>query len=399
MTMKRRSVAALGFFNILAALGLGRFLYTLFVPYLNRVEHLSFTQIGLVGSALVLGYLLFSYVGGVSAHRYGEKKVIISSLVLLAISFLMFYLFRIFPLLAVSAFLMGSGAASIYVSVFQMVHRHFDEETFGTHIGLILSGAGCGIALLSLLASVLLRRGTSFDVFSTWIVAAGTALLLIAPNAILLSGSPRRRALPADSNSKPFGYARHWKELFVDLELRNLTFAHCFFGFAYATYLTYIVAHETEIGGESDALIMWALFGASSVVSSNFWGRLADRARTGRLLFVNYGFILVAILLPIILESTPINFASSIIFGLSFFGYLTIFGRIVVRKTGALSSVYMGKITLIHAAGQIVGVSAGGGLRDLTGSFIPVFAISFAGALLSFWFYFRYSRIDRSKEL
>jgi len=282
--------------------------------------------------------------------------------------------------------------------VFQMVHRHFDEETFGTRIGLILSGAGCGIVVLSLLASILLRHGTSFDVFSIWIVAAGTALLLIAPNGILLSGDPRRRALPDDSTSKPFGYARHWKELFVDLELRNLTIAHCFFGFAYSSYLTYIVAHETEIGGESEALILWALFGASSIIGSNFWGRLADRDRTGVLLFFNYGFILVAILLPIILESTRINFASSIIFGLNFFGYLTIFGRIVVRKTGALSSVYMGKITLIHAAGQIVGVSAGGGLRDLTGSFVPVFVLSFAVALVSFWFYFRYSRIDTAKE-
>ena len=384
----------LGFLNVLTALGLGRFLYSLFVPYLNRVEHLSFTQIGLIGGSLVLGYLVFSYIGGVSAHHFGERKVIISSLVILAASFLMFYRLRTFPVLTVSAFLMGSAAASLYVSVFQMVHRHFDEESFGKHIGLILSGAGCGIFVLSLLASSLLKHETTFDVFSIWIVAAGTALVVIAANAILLSSDPGRRSLdPVDPDSKSLGYARHWKELFVDPELRNLTIAYCFFGFTYSTYLTYIVAHEAGIGGESEALILWALFGASSIVSSNFWGRRADRDRSGGLLFYNYGFALLGILLPAIFASTGINFASSIIFGLSFFGYLTIFGRIVVKKTGALSSVYMGKITLIHATGQIIGVSAGGGLRDLTGSFVPVFALSFAVALLSLWFYFRYTRI------
>ena len=391
--MKKRSVLTLGFLNVLTALGLGRFIYSLCVPYLNGVVHLTFTQIGLTGSALVLGYLFFSYIGGVSTYHFGERTVIISSLVILATSFLMFYRLRTFPLLTVSAFLMGSAAASLYVNVFQMVHRHFDVETFGKHIGLILSGAGCGILVLSLFASFLLKYETRFDVFSIWIVAASIALVLIAANGILQSGGSGRRSV--DSATRSIGYARHWKELFVDRELRNLTIAYCFYGFAYSTYLTYVVAHEAENGGESTALMLWALFGASSIVSSIFWGRRADGDTTGGLLFYNYGFALLGIFLPAIFSSTGMNFASSIIFGLSFFGYLTIFGRIVVRKTGALSSVYMGKITLIHAAGQIVGVSAGGRLRDLTGSFAPVFALSFAVGVLSLWFYFRYTRVAR----
>lgn len=46
-TMKKQSVLMLGFLKCIHRAGLGRFLYSLFVPYLNRVVHLPFTQIGL----------------------------------------------------------------------------------------------------------------------------------------------------------------------------------------------------------------------------------------------------------------------------------------------------------------------------------------------------------------
>ena len=211
--MKKRSVLTLGFLNVLTALGLGRFAYSLCVPYLNEVIQLTFTQIGLIGSALVFGYLFFSYIGGVSTYRFGERTVIISSLVVLEASFLMFYRLRTFPMLTVSAFLMGSAAAALYVNVFQMVHRHFDEKDFGRHIGLILAGAGCGILVLSLFASFLLEYETRFDVFSIWIVAAGIALVLMAANGILQSGGSGRRSV--DSMNRSAGYAKHWKELFT----------------------------------------------------------------------------------------------------------------------------------------------------------------------------------------
>lgn len=89
------------------------------------------------------------------------------------------------------------------------------------------------------------------------------------------------------------------------------------------------------------------------MISSDFWGRRADGAATRGLLFYNHGLALVGIPLPTIVASTIISI-------LCFIGYLTIFGRIVVRKT----VVYLGKITMVHAVGQIVRILAGGRLPD-----------------------------------
>jgi predicted MFS family arabinose efflux permease len=78
---------------------------------------------------------------------------------------------------------------------------------------------------------------------------------------------------------------------------------------------------------------------------------------------------------------------SATLFGLCFFGYVTVFGGMVVRWTRELSSVYMGKITLVHAVGQVVGVYAGGVLRDATGSFRVPFLLSLLVAALSLVFF------------
>lgn len=184
-TGSQKLIVVLGFFNILTALGLGRFLFSLFVPHLHGVYLYSFTQIGLIGGLLISGYLVFSYLGGVASHRFGEATVILISLFVISIAFMVFYLEDRFLPLCVSAFLMGAAAASLFVSIFQTVHGHFDEETYGGRMGPIISGAGCGIFLLSALALLFSHDRISFDIRHIWAVAAVVAGLLIPANALL----------------------------------------------------------------------------------------------------------------------------------------------------------------------------------------------------------------------
>lgn len=386
---KQRQIVTLGFFNIFIALGLGRFLYALIVPHLHNVYRLSYTQIGAIGSFIILGYLFFSYIGGVAAHRIGEKKVIVTSLVVITLTFITFYSAKNIVLLCLASFFMGSAAASIYMSIFPVVHEYFDENEYGKKMGLILSGAGCGVFALSALALLLSRPSELFNIFQVWIACAALACAMIAANAILLR--PVHAAVRGNSSDQGFNrYTKIWKIVFSDAELRNISVAYIFYGISYAGYLNYIVAYGRELGGDTASIFVWLIFGFASAFSSYLWGRWVDRRQTKHVLYCNYALASTAILLSILLKSVISIFASSFLFGLCFFGYLTIVGRIVVRMTGELSSVYMGKITLLHAVGQVVGAFLGGLLRDLTSTFSFVFLLSLAAQVLSACFFYRY---------
>jgi len=394
---EHRRIVTLGFFNIFIALGLGRFLYALVVPYLHTFYLFSYTQIGTIGSFIILGYLVFSYLGGMAAHKFGEKTVIVTSLVVVSISFIIFYAAKDFVLLCLSSFFMGSSAASIYMSIFPIVHEHFDEETYGKKMGFILSGAGCGIFVLSLLALLLSHSSNkSFNIFQIWIACAVLACIMILVNALLLR--PPTSAVQNSSAGMSFNhYTKIWIKILTESDLRNITIGYFFYGICYASYLNYVVAYATETGGEVSSILVWMVFGLSSMLSCYFWGKWVDQRQTNTVLNYNYGLASLAILFPIILKSNWAPYISSLLFGFCFFGYLTIVGGIVVKLTKELSSVYMGKMTLLHGVGQVMGAFLGGLLRDLTGSFSYVFLLSLVALVVSVWFFYRFFVHERER--
>ena len=385
----KKMVVVLSFMNVLTALGFGRFLYSLTIPYIHETLKFSFTQIGQIGGFIIFGYLVFSYLGGIISHQFGEKPVALVTLVFLATSFLMFYQFKNFILLCFAAFIMGASAATLYVNIFQTIHKHFDKKEFGRKIGIILSGAGCGIFLISLFVYLLYGKETSINVHLAWVVAAIITIILIPLNAFL---KLEDKELPK-INKKPkkiTQYAKIWKILITDSIFRNLTIAYTLFGFSYASFTNYLVAYTSEISNNKMSFVVWIIFGFCSMLSSCFWGRWIDRSKKIQILFYNYAIIVIAITFSVLTKSINGLLISSALFGLCFFGYLTVFGQIIVGKTKELSSVFMGKITLLHASGQILGIYMGGLIRDYTSSFRLVFLIALIVVLMSFFFYYRF---------
>lgn len=99
-----KKILLVGFLNILIAIGFGRFLFPLTVSFLNNFYRFSFTQIGTLASLILLGYLLFSYIGGLASYNFGYRTLIITALGVLAIAFFILYsveflytMFQLFP--------------------------------------------------------------------------------------------------------------------------------------------------------------------------------------------------------------------------------------------------------------------------------------------------------------
>lgn len=392
----KKIITFLCFMNILTALGFGRFLFSLTIPYMYNVLHFSYIQIGTIGGFIICGYLIFSYLGGIVSYLFKEKLVTIFMLLFIAISFLLFYKFTNYEILCFSGFLMGAASASLYVNIFQIINHNFDKNNFGKTLGAILSGAGTGIFLISLFIYILHKNDTLSNIYLVWIIAAVTAIILIPLNSLV-----KVRNTKNNQNDR-FNKINHqdikiWRELVINPIFRNLTIAYALFGFSYASFTNYIVAYTSEMSNDANSLIVWIIFGGCSIFSSFFWGKWIDISKKIQILFYNYAIILLAILITVVTKSVKGMFLASMFFGLCFFGYLTIFGQIIVKRTTHLSSVYMGKITLIHALGQIIGVYTGGVIRDYTNSFKLVFIICLLATLTSLIFYSKFFK-NQKKE-
>ncbi len=104
-------IVGVGVLVKMAGLGFGRFAYPMLLPSMRESLGFNYIEMGLLSGGILLGYLLFSLVGGVLATRFGPKKIVIASLLCGALS--MFFIGRLsgfFPLLFFT-FAMGAGGA------------------------------------------------------------------------------------------------------------------------------------------------------------------------------------------------------------------------------------------------------------------------------------------------
>ena len=376
----KKRIVVLGVANILVALGLGRFLFPMAAPLIHEHYGISFTRIGIFASLILLGYLSFSYLGGVALHRLSRKTVLLTAFIVLTASFLIPFLSSEYWLLCTGFYLMGSASGTIYMSTFPIINEFVPAHRHGTYLGIIFAGAGLGITLVG--AGVQRFMSSSDLTHLVWGVSALICAIVAFINARFLEGAAPGSPIGVTREGVKY-YRDAWKALYRDPLLRAMTLAYFFYGASYASYLTYIFSHVAEIEGPARASGLWLMFGLLSIISTLLWGFAYDRIDVHKVVCANYCITAVAILLSISSSSPTALVLSVFFYGLCFFGYITIIGVVIVRATRALSSVYMGKLTLIHTIGQVLGALGGGIARDKTGSFSYVFVFSLATLLIS----------------
>lgn len=389
----RKAVIVMGLLNILVALGFGRFLFSMLVPNIRVYYGLNYTQIGVLASSLLAGYLVFSYLGGIVLHRFSNTRISFIALLILSSTFAIYSAISNYIILLTTSFLMGGGAATVYMSIFPTISERCDKKQYGVTIGGVLSGAGIGILLVSVIASF--YQDSTLLVPYVWIITFCLSMIVVVAN--ILNNKIYNSNRVAGNASYGFSFYRNtWRKLLGSKILLSLAIAYFFYGFSYASFLNYIFAYifELENGMRSSGINLWVMFGASSIFSSIFWGKMFDRFTQDKVISVNYIVTFIAILMTLFPSSRILLVTGTIVFGICFYGYITIIGGYIILLTGPLSSVYMGKLTLIHTIGQIIGVSLGGVLRDHTGSFRLVFLFSLIALILSLAFFLIGSKPD-----
>src|SRR5512136_3198843 len=104
-------IVGVGVLVKMTGLGFGRFAYPMLIPSMRGSLGFNYIEMGLLSGAIMLGYLLFSLIGGLLATRFGPKRIVIASLLCGSLS--MFSVSRLseFPPLLFFNFAMGAGSA------------------------------------------------------------------------------------------------------------------------------------------------------------------------------------------------------------------------------------------------------------------------------------------------
>jgi len=377
-------IVGVGVLVKMAGLGFGRFAYSMLLPNMRESLSFNYMEMGLLSGAILLGYLLFSFVGGMLATRFGSKRIVIASLLFGSIS--MFFISRLsgFIPLLFFAFAMGGGGAGAHISMTILPMGWFEKQRLGRALGIVTGGTGLGIIVTGLLLPYLLSTLGKEAWRQCWVLLALITFLVALTGLILLKEKPGQigpHSFNLNEDKEPISAVER-----NGLTLKAIFIIYFIFGFAYNIYATYFVAFTVDDlqFSEKIAGIIWSIFGWMCLVSGLIWGFLSDHLGRRKALLWNNGLISLAVLIPLLFHRSFFLGASTFLFGFTFLGTVTVIaacvGDQVVEKR---ASVY-GLVTLIHGIGQFLGTTFGGYLKDLTGSFQLTLLSSLIGFLLCF---------------
>ncbi len=376
-------IVGVGVLVKMTGLGFGRFAYPMLLPNMRGSLGFNYAEMGLLSGAIMMGYLLFSLIGGMLATRFGPKRIVTASLLCGALSMLSISRLSGFSPLLFFSFAMGAGAAGSHISITTMPMAWFEELRLGRALGIVTGGTGLGIIVTGLLLPYLLFNLGKEAWRQCWLLLASITFLAAVIGWILLREKPGQLTFPPSSpNENETAVLPTEKR--NGLNIKAIFVIYFLFGFAYNIYATYFVAHMVEEIRltEKTAGDIWAIFGWMCTGSGLVWGYVSDRLGRRKALLWNNGIISFSVLLPLLLHQPFFLGLSAFLFGATFLGTVTIIAAAIGDQVAEKRASVYGLVTLIHGIGQFLGTTSGGYLKDLTGSFQLTLLISLTGFLL-----------------
>ena len=255
-----------GLIALAAAMGIGRFVYTPILPFMEQALGLSKAEAGIVASANFLGYLLGA-LGAAAGRLPGRRRLwFLAALGISAVTTAAMGLASAVPVFLVLRLL--GGAASAFVLVFgsALVLDRLAQAGRPGLSSVHFAGVGSGIAVSAVLVWGLGAAGADWR--ALWLASGALSLLALLAARALVPGEAEAAAAQA-GDSAPGG---------PDRRLLALTLAYGLFGFGYvitATFISTMVRGLPEIAALEG--LVWLVVGLTAVPSVAFWAWLGRR--------------------------------------------------------------------------------------------------------------------------
>ncbi len=361
-TMQKQTIHYLigGILALMIAMGIGRFSYTVILPYMQEASGFSRATAGYLATSNYLGYLIGALVVGrlpIEQKRvpFLQVGLIISMMTTAFMGFtetiIIWYVLR---------FISGIMSAFIFVVMASLVLDQLADNNKSHLSGLFYGGVGIGIAISAIIVSPI------HEVFKwngTWIALALLCVLLFVFIVLFIKSIPHsKKQWGNPSIPVPKMPPKSWlKWLIVAYSLEGLGYI------VTGTFIVSIAQESTSFHG--NAALVWFVAGLAAIPSCIICSKLAQRFGYVKILLISMVVQAVGIALPAIATNTITLYISAFIFGATFMGITTIVTTLARHIVPVNSHQILGYLTAGYALGQMVGPTVAGVLANATNSY------------------------------
>ena len=377
---------------VFSCIGLARFSFGMVLPNMQVDLSLNTTQIGLIGSANFLGYLLGLFFTGKFYAKFGPSTLIKRSLLTQSFCMLIMAISNNYLITSFVFCIAGFFGAMSNIAVMTYITQIVPKAIKGKATGIVVMGIGSSIIFSGMIVPLFDKL---FDVSSWRVSWISFALIIFIISFVIKKGLSFPLHVTTVSNSSSYSL----KNTFSDKRFLQVACIYLIFGVTYVVYMTFFVLAaevkwqvSTEVSG-----IFWTLLGIASLLSGPVFGAIADKI--GNYKTLSLIFCIQVLAHAILSFDSPITLVwfSALLFGLSAWGVPTIMAILSSELFGATHTAkILSFVTIFFAIGQIVGPVGAGYLIDIFGDFSYTFLVSsslaFIGFLLSFWVDYKHKK-------
>ncbi len=380
-------IAFTGALVTILAHGFGRMSYSVILPSMKDGLSLTYTQLGTIAMGNFVGYLCLAIIGGFLAARFGVRRVVFISLIVIGISLFLTGLTESFVFAFFMRLITGAGNGSSYVPIMALPAAWFVAKKRGLATGIVSGGIGVGLFLAGIILPPIISSFGKDGWRYAWFFMGIVVFILASVCYLFLRNNPQEKGLSIyggeeeQKGGPKVTLFSAFKDIVVEPEIWKLGCVYFMYGFSYIIYLTFFVAYLTKEVGVAPVAAgrIFAVLGFFSIFCGVIWGWISD------VLGRRYGSMLAYITLAssyvifAFWKDTTGFYLSSIIFGITAWSIPTIMAAASGDAVGGrLAPAGLGFITLFFGIGQALGPVLGGYIKDATGTFANAFMLSTA---------------------
>jgi MFS family permease len=383
-------IAATGCLVTILAHGFGRMSYSVILPSMKDGLMLSYTQLGSIATGNFIGYLCLAIVGGFLAARFGVRRVVFVSLIVIGVSLFLTGLADSFLFAFFTRLVSGAGNGGSYVPIMALPAAWFIIKRRGLATGIVSAGIGTGLFLSGVMLPPVIsafgREGWRYAWFMLGIIVFLLAFVCFA----FLRDSPKDMGLGVyggevrETGGPKVTLFSAFRDIVVEPEIWKLGGVYFMYGFSYIVYLTFFVAYltkEMQVPAVAAGRIFGVL-GIFSIFCGVIYGWVSDimGRRYGSMLA--YLTLALSYIIFAFWKDYTGFYLSAVVFGIAAFSIPVIMAAAAGDAVGGkLAPAGLGFITLFFGIGQALGPMIGGYIKDATGTFTYAFLLSAAVSL------------------
>lgn len=355
----------------------GRYLLSLLAPDMIDDGVISYQGLAAMTALNQFGFLFISLLSGRLTRAVSPRTLVLGSVVLTGLGLIVLASVREEWIIIAVVGLLGVLTATGWIPVVRVVQESIGERYWGLGIALAGSGTAHGIVVTGLCVPLIMMF---FDWPNVWLLFGIAAIVMALGGAFVIPAVPRdAKRTPGSSGAGILEHIRQFRAYFLMMFLS---------GGAAMGYITYIVPYLRDdlALSPSYAGMTWSILGVVGMGSGIAWGRLADVFSQRTALLWGHVVLLFAYGLVPIWSDPTVALVSAVLFGVSFFGVMPLFGSYASKAVPSdeVISLY-GKGNFCLGLGGTVFNFLGGNIKSLTGSFDLLFALTALAALATIY--------------